>query len=290
MRDYKQRVIHRLINKRYGITPDTILNSGTPNENLSPDLLPDRLRGAIKHFKANAPDGAQVDYQAELLDSFTNCVQHLQKFDPANLASHEAQMAFWINLYNALLIHAVVAHNIHHSVKEISGFFWKAAYAVNGYRFNAFDIEYGILRPGHGHPAVPGPQFGRDDPRRASSVAHLDPRIHFALVCAANSCPPVAVYTPEDIDRQLDAAAANFINNGGLKIDAHNRIVNLSKIFFWYAPDFGAGRYANRQPLIDYILPYLSTGPVRDWLGKHRSALTVKFMAYDWMLNGVGVQ
>ena len=127
--------------------------------------------------------------------------------------------------------------------------FASVKYAVGTFgAFSANDIEHGILRANAsspaslgtliGIPAIARRQFHRNDPRCelvrtwcgthivhafaghvclrdarsyvAQVVSPLDPRIHFALVCGAKSCPPVRVFTPENLDAGLDAAAAAF--------------------------------------------------------------------------------
>lgn len=47
-------------------------------------------------------------------------------------------------------------------------------------------------------------------PVRVQVVTPLDPRIHFALVCGAKSCPPIKVYTADALEEGLEAAAAAF--------------------------------------------------------------------------------
>lgn len=77
----------------------------------------------------------------------------------------------------------------------------------------ADDIEHGILRSNAIAPASIGallklpflarPQFKKGDPRREYVVSPVDPRIHFALVCGAKSCPPIKLYTPDNLDEGL---------------------------------------------------------------------------------------
>jgi hypothetical protein len=171
------------------------------------------------------------------------------------------------------------------SVQDVPGFFWKAAYNVGGYRYSAFDIEYGILRANAAHPAIPGAHFGSQDPRRRFTLQTLDPRIHFALVCAARSCPPISVYTPEEIDTQLDLAARSFINGGGVDIDRDSGEVRLSRIFQWYAPDFGAFplALAGKRALLSYIAEYRADQQDKAYL--LQGSPRVRFMDYDWSLN-----
>jgi len=207
-------LIHRLIHLRYGIPIDFVLNSGSePGGVMASVPVAADLRRIVNALKAEAYDTehGRVDY-ARLCASPTYaeyclCARRLQSFDPAMLDSHAERLAFWINLYNALVVDAVIRFEVKRSVNEAPGFFWRAAYNIGGQRYCSFDIEYGILRANAPHPAIPGPHFGARDPRRRYSLERLDPRIHFALVCAARSCPPIAVYDAAGIDQQLDMAA-----------------------------------------------------------------------------------
>ncbi|MBI5291365.1 MAG: DUF547 domain-containing protein [Chloroflexi bacterium] len=249
------------------------------------------LRRIINALKAEAYDTVhgRVDY-ARLRASptyaeYCRCARRLQSFDPVTLGSREERLAFWINLYNALIVDAVIQFEVKRSVNEAPGFFWRAAYNIGGQRYCAFDIEYGILRANAPHPAIPGAHFGASDPRRRHSLQRLDPRIHFALVCAARSCPPIAVYDATRIDDQLEIAARTFINNGGAEIDRASGEVRLSQLFQWYAQDFGARPFGfgDKRPLLEFIAAYLPDERDREYVLQGK--LTVRFQPYDWSLN-----
>jgi hypothetical protein len=255
------RLIHRLILRRYGIPSDFALNHG-PQLASSEAVLDELNRGLVALKSEAFDDAGRVDHNRlrgnPAYANYRYCAARLQGFDPATLSDDGERLAFWINLYNALIIDAVIHFGIRRSVQELPGFFWRAAYEVGGNRYASTDIEYGILRANRGHPAIPGPHFGPRDPRRAHSLTRLDPRIHFALVCAARSCPPIAVYKGSEIDPQLALAARAFIR-GGVEVDRERGAVCLSQIFQWYAPDFG-GRpmgFGNRTPLLQYVGPHL---------------------------------
>jgi len=286
------RPIHRFILWRCAIAPDSALNlSPEPEGEISGLLLAADLYRLVHLLKAEAYDsaGRQVNY-ARLRSSptyaeYRKCARRLQTFEPGELAGRAEQLAFWINLYNALIVDAVLHFEIENSVTESPGFFWRAAYAIGGRRYSAFDIEYGILRANAAHPLIPGPHFGRGDPRRLYSLASLDPRVHFALVCAARSCPPIAVYEAGRIDAQLGAAAQAFINGGGVRIDRARKEVWFSQIFRWYAPDFG-GRFfglGNKRPLLEFAARYLNDPGDREFLFQGNPSL--RFQPYDWRLN-----
>jgi len=286
------RLIHRLILLRYRIPPDFVLNAGPePDGAMAPEPVATDMRRIINSLKAEAYDTARgrVDY-ARLCASPTYaeyclCARRLQSFDPAAVGSREERLAFWINLYNALIVDAVIQFGVKRSVNEVSGFFWRAAYDIGGHRYCAFDIEYGLLRANAPHPAIPGPHFGLRDPRRRYSLEQLDPRIHFALVCAARSCPPVAVYDAARINEQLDMAARTFVNQGGVEIDRATGQVRLSQIFRWYAPDFGGRPFAlgDKRPLLEFLAAYLDDEVEREYMLRGKPA--IRFQPYDWSLN-----
>lgn len=288
----RARWVHRLLLRLYGIQPGVVLNGG-PRPNVPSGSLPiaaDLYRIA-KALQATAydPVAGRLDYtglaDSALFAEYRLCTRRLQAFDPATLNTHAERLAFWINLYNALIIDAVITFGVRGSVQNAKGFFWRAAYNLGGRRYAAHDIEHGILRANAPHPAIPGAHFARHDPRRQYSLGVLDPRVHFALVCGARSCPPIAVYDAHAIDTQLDLATRSFVSSKGVRIIPRPKIIWLSKIFQWYAPDFGAAPLGlgSRRPLLDFIAPYLdgavSQAVLRtcDW--------PVRFMAYDWRLN-----
>jgi hypothetical protein len=286
------RLIHRFIFLRYGISTDFVLNRGPapPREATSLPVAADMLR-IVNALKAEAYEatGGRVDY-ARLRASaayaeYGLCARRLPTFDPATLTTREERLAFWINLYNALIVDAVIQFGVKRSVNEAPGFFWRAAYDIGGRRYSAFDIEYGILRANAPHPAIPDPHFGAGDPRRRYSLERLDPRVHFTLVCAARSCPPIAVYDTERIDGQLDIAARACINHGGVEINRGLGEVRLSQIFQWYAPDFGGRPFAlgDKRPLLKFVAAYLADEADREFLLQHKPV--TRFQPYDWSLN-----
>lgn len=284
------KITHALINWRYGINDETALNKGAPPE-ICKENIAAGLKRAMNSLKARVfdPESGAIDYSSLARSSAYNeyriISRCLQVFDPSVLDFSEERLAFWINLYNALTIDAVIDFGVMESVNEVPGFFWKAAYCINGYRFSAVDIEYGVVRTNIGHPGIPGPHFSDDDRRRIYSLRSLDPRTHFALVCASRSCPPISFYSAEQLDRQLDLAASSFINNGGVEIDRQQEEIRLSKIFQWYAPDFGGPLLGlgDMNPVLDYIAPYLDRESNRKWITISKPK--VKFLPYDWRLN-----
>jgi hypothetical protein len=159
-------------------------------------------------------------------------------------------------------------------------FFRRAAYIVDGQRVSLEDIEHGILRGNRGNPYVPGAHFAGPDPRRAWSLP-LDPRIHFALNCGGNFCPPIQSYAPQRLDAQLDLAARNFVN-ATVEIAPESDEVRLSQILRWYEGDFGS-----RDEMIDFLIVHLPDDARRDYLSANRGAYRLVYTPYDWRLNGM---
>ena len=207
------------------------------------------------------PDG-WVDYRGFLRDSarLQTYLELLSAHHPNDeFWSREERLAYWINAYNAFTVRLVVDHYPVESIKNIKNGIpfvntvWdikfidieERAYALN-------NIEHGIIRE-------------RFD----------EPRIHFAVNCAAKSCPKLRneAYTAEQLDRQLDEQARDFLND-----PAKNRVepdhLQLSRIFRWYGGDFKA-----KGSIIEFINPFT---PVDIHPGAE-----IDFMEYDWSLNDV---
>ena len=244
------------------------------------DLLHEVLsRGLADH-------GERVDYAAlrasPLYDDFRRCTAKLRAFDPSTLLDGNSRLAFWINLYNTLVLDGVIALGVQRSVTERRAgmtFFRQAAYIVGGQRMSCDDIEHGILRANRGHPLFAGKQFGKPDPRLIWVIDPFDARVHFALNCASRSCPPIRAYSPEKLDSQLDLATRNFLATDA-QIAPDDNALHLSSIFKWFASDFGG-----RAGIIDFVLSHLSDGAELRWLSKARGRVSLRYKPYDWNLN-----
>lgn len=263
-----------------------ILNGG-PAPETTPKLdVAAHLRRDINRLKAEFYDldRGRVDYdamrQSEAYRQYVADTALLRNYDLASLGSREEQLAFWINLYNTLVIHGVIALGIRESVKEEPHFFTRIGYLIGGLTFSPDDIEHGILRGNHRPPHGLFHPFAGDDPRLGHVVDPPEPRIHFTLVCASSSCPPINFYTSERIDEQLDVAAAGFINGPEVEILPRENLLRLSPIFKWYRPDFGG-----HDGVIDILIRYLDHGEAKGFLILRGLAVDVEWKDYDWRLN-----
>lgn len=222
-------------------------------------------------LRAHVRDG-MVDYDAfAAAPEFAAYLERLAAFDPATLPRAE-QLAFWIDAYNAYTIRLINKHGERRSIRNINKSFgfvkaygpWKERLAVVGGRAYGLDeIEQDILRK-----------------------RYDEPRIHFALVCAAMGCPPLRAeaYVGSRLDAQLDDQARVFLLRSPTKnrVDVAARTVHLSPIlveFRDYIQDFGGSEAAVGR----YVARYFPPGPERDLLtsGRFRVVRT----PYDWTLN-----
>lgn len=266
-----------------------VLNAGAaPVAGVDGPALAAHLKRAVNQFKALAMDagGTRVAYGRLRTDPAyqafrTELTPQLQRFDPATLPDRATRLAFWINLYNALVIDAVIAFGVKSSVADgLAGlsFFQAAAYLIGGQRCSLNDIEHGILRANRGHPFIPGPQFAVGDPRLAWIIDPPDYRIHFALNCASRSCPPIGVYSAEQIDAQLELALRSFVA-ADVTIDPERGEIHLSRMFDWYREDFGGP-----NGIVQLLRRALPDDERRAWLWQAQRGRLV-YRPYDWSLN-----
>ena len=130
------------------------------------------------------------------------------------------------------------------------------------------DVEHGILRKrkwkfGLGYI----PDFMPAKNIKQLAVAQVDYRIHFALNCGAKSCPPIAFYTYDKINIQLELATRTFLQ-GETEVNEATKTVHTTKIMEWFSGDFG-GQKGVKKILGTY-------------LSKDFSTYKVKFRAYNW--------
>ncbi len=175
--------------------------------------------------------------------------------------SYNAQLVFWVNAYNALVIKGVIDHYPTTSVRKVkwfNGFFSRLKFQVAGKTYTLNQIEHGIIR-----------------------TEFADPRVHFVLVCASSSCPPLGnrAFSAETIEEHLETATSNFIQNPEqVRIDRAKRRVYLSKIFKWYDDDFEIGYDGVADFLADYLPPEDAEFVLAENVKFH-------YLDYDWTLN-----
>lgn len=180
--------------------------------------------------------------------------------------TREQKLAFWINAYNAYTVKLVLEHYPLKSIRSI-GLLPGAAFRKNfiplrngrGQALSLSDIEHEILRR----------EFA-------------EPRIHFAIVCASQSCPVLRseAFCARDVEAQLDDAARTFVGDTTKnRFDAGSRTLHLSSIFKWFREDFE--RAARTLP--EFVARYSDEQTAR---ALRSGNVRVDFLDYDWSLNG----
>jgi len=205
----------------------------------------------------------------------------LKNMDLHELKTTAEQIAFWLNMYNVIVIHGVIELGIRDSVKEVRNIFGRIQYKIGDMLYSPEDIEHGILRNNRRPPNSLFRIFKKNDRRLEYSIKELDPRIHFALVCASSSCPPISFYTPENLDEELTVAGKTFINGGGVKLERQKNVVALSRVFKWYGSDFGNKQYE----ILKFVAQSLYDEGEKRFLIENAENIKVVYQDYDWRLN-----
>lgn len=172
--------------------------------------------------------------------------------------SNAQQLAFYINLYNAGTLKLIIKHYPVQRIKDIGGWFgspWKQEFiSLFGETVHLDYIEHDVIRP-----------------------EYKEPRIHFAVVCAAKGCPPLRseAYVAARLSTQLDDQARVFMQQSSKnRVDRKNNRVYLSRIFDWYGEDFAK----NEAGILRYLQSYLPA--IADMNNP-----SVRYTDYDWSLN-----
>jgi GH15 family glucan-1,4-alpha-glucosidase len=264
-----------------------ILNKSEPPDDIRPDGVVSELKNVMNTLRGAYFDTRKGRVAYELMPEAAPYKQYsrlsgaLKMLDLSSLVTRRERLPFWINIYNLLVIHSVVELGIRDSVTEVGGFFTRTSYQIGEFSFSLDDIEHGILRGNRGKPRSLWRPFSGTDPRRAFTIDPPDPRVHFALVCASSSCPPIELYTQREIDRELTVAGEVFINSGGLAIDRERMTLSLSRIFQWYGGDFGPDLPARLR----FLSQFLYEKEDRKFVLENAESLKVAYQEYDWRLN-----
>jgi hypothetical protein len=212
------------------------------------------LKGFFKDadaFFLKHVSGSKIQYAAIKEDpkALTKLTDFIASADVS--AYSEVQLkAFYINSYNLLVVKTVVDNYPIAQPLEVPGFFDLIKQKVAGKKISLNNLE-----------------------QKELLQKYKDPRLHFVLVCAAVSCPPIAnfAYMPDKLEEQLEARTKSAINDGVfIKVDDFAGTVAISQIFDWYASDFKPNANA-------FIKKYITTPLPSD--------VKPTFYTYDWTLN-----
>ena len=223
----------------------------------------DRL---LQHYVDPAGNVSYTEWKGSTAD-----VQALDRYltvlSSADLSAHSAkpvELAFWINAYNAMTIRGILREypttSIRNHTARIFGYnIWNdLQLQVGGQSVSLRHIEHEVLR-----------KMG-------------DPKIHFAIVCASQSCPRLRnqAYTPRLVDDQIaENAKLFFADPRNFQFDARRGQMKLSAILKWFADDFGSSQRAQLRT----IAPYLPSRQAYD--AAVANTVSISYLGYDWGLN-----
>ncbi|KAH6791311.1 electron transporter [Perilla frutescens var. frutescens] len=178
-----------------------------------------------------------------LLQNFRSLISRLEEINPKKM-SHEEKLAFWINVHNALVMHAFLAYGVPQNNMKRMFLLLKAAYNIGGQIVSADVIQSSILgcrlsRPGQWLRLLLSSKtkFKAGDERQAYGIDHPEPLLYFALSSGSHSDPAVRIFTPKRVFQELEAAKDDYIRaTFGVRKD--HKIL-LPKLFESFAKDSG---------------------------------------------------
>ena len=174
---------------------------------------------------------------------------------PAAMSADERK-AFYINAYNVIAIETLL-ENPGKKIIDIDGAFKTAKHRVGGEMLTLDEIENRLR------------QF-------------QDARIHFAIVCASKSCPPLTskAYRAEGLSAALDRQGREFVSDPTKnRIDKAKGQITLSMIFNWNRKEFER----DGGTLPKYVAKYVTDPASASWLAA--STREPEFLEYDWNPN-----
>ncbi|MBK9248060.1 MAG: DUF547 domain-containing protein [Ignavibacteria bacterium] len=211
-------------------------------------------------LQKNVVDG-KVYYNGFRNMMFEEFIFNLYSIHPDEMSKND-QLAFWLNAYNAFVIHSVKNYGELKSPKQKVGFFDFDKFEVAGMTLTLNKIEKDMIIP----------LFN----------TYL---VHFGLVCAANDCPKLMskAYCGATVREQLEQNGRDFIRSAnGARLDRATKTLRLSQIFNWYKRDFEMGG----KKLIDIIAKY-SKPEDAEFIKANKADITIEFLEYDWKVNAL---
>ncbi|MDH3272852.1 MAG: VTT domain-containing protein [Gemmatimonadota bacterium] len=222
-----------------------------------------------------------VDYQG-LVDRRGALEAYLERLGNVEMATLESasrneRLAFWINAYNACMLRLVADH---YPIRAKRGFFSSLRNSVAGRPDNSvWSIDDVFTRE---HCRIAGASRSQDQiEHEIIRPTFGDPRIHFAVNCAASSCPVLwpEAYEAARLDEQLDRAVRNLIDDPR-HFQVSESEVRMNKVLDWYSDDFGG-----KDGLRTFFAPYLSPEAAAVLSDPNTD---IEFFEYDWTLNDTG--
>lgn len=198
-----------------------------------------------------------VDYSAiaesDKFRKFVLAASELQRVQLVALNHHE-RLAFFVNCYNMLCLHAHVVHGHPTNFIKRRTFFNNLRYRISGLDMSLDDIEHGILRGNKTAPPLfAWLQLRPTNPKCQHMLSTRDGRIHFVISAGTNSDPPIRILDGDNVEEELVNATSEFLDNT-VQVDLSAKTVTLPRLMMWYADDFPQPK----DNLFKWIAPYLT--------------------------------
>lgn len=228
----------------------------------TPDSKPIDQSQWDKLLKKHVSEKGFVDYAGFKKDAaeLKKYLDLVSENAPTDSWSKDDQLAYWINAYNAFTVQLILDNYGVASIKDIGSKIkipfvntpWDVKFIkIEGKKMDLNNIEHGIIRKDF-----------------------KEPRIHFALVCAAKSCPPLRneAYIASKLDKQLDDQGNDFLNDA-YKNKVSEKEAKISNLFKWYGGDF-----KGKTTVLDWVNKYSKVKADKD--------AEISYLTYSWDLNG----
>ncbi|XP_062191864.1 uncharacterized protein LOC133895504 isoform X2 [Phragmites australis] len=211
-------------------------------------------------------DKDKFEYASKMLDTIRALIKRLEKIDPTKMAQEE-QICFWINIHNALVMHAFMAYGLQEKRMKNTDMILKAAYNVGGHSVNSQIIQNSILgcqshRPSLWVRTLFTPMKISGSSIHPYALHHPEPLAHFALSTGAFSDPPVRLYTAKKIYHQLEQARTEFTQ---ANVMVRKQIIFLPKVLHFYAKD-AALELPDLIEMVCESMPELQRKEIRQYL------------------------
>lgn len=216
-------------------------------------------------FTEYVVDG-KINYSAVKQDNALEKIKNdIKNFEPYAIGDDKERLAFWINVYNIYTIDLVTQYYPVNSILEIEDKAGK----------NPWDIKFIEMAGGR--------KFSLDEIEKDIIIPeHKEPRIHYALVCAAESCPVIIneSYTPDKLDIQFNVQAVLFINDKNKNfLNRKENDLNLSMIYKWYGRDF----IKKDSSVVNHIKKYINNDDKEFIISNDTKQ--IEYLEYSWKLN-----
>lgn len=238
-----------------------LTNAQTDKHRLFTSILSDYVVNGMVNYKELKSDNR--------LDKY---LEQLMEVDPSGISDKNEKLAFWINAYNAFTLKLIKENYPVESINDLhtggliigqilgKTVWHKEWIKIGGRTLSLNNIEHDIIRK-----------------------EYKEPRIHFALVCAAVSCPPLRfeAYEGYKIEDQLKDQTVTFLNDETKnQFDLNTQTARLSKILDWYDEDFGD----SDEDILKFVSQFLPENISKDIL-ENISDWDIDYNSYNWELN-----